>query len=216
MAHRGAGRCRLAIVPAFLTHSIRLPRAVSPAHLLLHGCRIRTLPLLYLARRHTPYSRPLPAALPPFQDFPASPKMVKHNNEIPHQHFHKRWADRVKMWFDQPAAKQRRRSVRKAKAAAIAPRPAGGALRPVVRAQTVRYNTRVRAGRGFTLAELKEAGVNPKLAPTIGVAVDHRRTNKSTQSLLANVARLKVRRRGMAERREREECAAAVCAAGSR
>ena len=110
----------------------------------------------------------------------------------------RRWADRVKMWFDQPAAKQRRRDARKAKAAAIAPRPVAGALRPVVRAQTVRYNTRVRAGRGFTLAELKEAGVNPKLAPTIGIAVDHRRTNKSVQSLQANVARLKVRRHGRA------------------
>jgi len=117
--------------------------------------------------------------------------MPKHNNVVPYAHFHKRWADRVRMWFDQPAAKARRRAARKAKAAAIAPRPIAGSLRPVVRGQTARYNMRVRAGRGFTLAELKEAGVNVKLAPTIGIAVDHRRTNKSVEALQANVARLK-------------------------
>ena len=41
------------------------------------------------------------------------------------------------------------------KAAAIAPRPVAGLLRPVVHCQTIRYNARVRAGRGFTLDELK-------------------------------------------------------------
>ncbi|KAI5292849.1 60S ribosomal protein L13, partial [Ascosphaera acerosa] len=35
-----------------------------------------------------------------------------------------------------------------------------------------------------------EAGIPRKLAPTIGISVDHRRTNKSTESLAANVARL--------------------------
>ena len=117
---------------------------------------------------------------------------VKHNNVIPNAHFHKDWDKRVRTWFDQPAAKKRRREARKAKAARIAPRPASGPLRPVVRCQTVRYNNKVRAGRGFTLEELREAGVNVKLAPTIGIAVDHRRTNKSAESLQQNVARLKV------------------------
>lgn len=111
---------------------------------------------------------------------------------IPNAHFHKDWDKRVRTWFDQPAAKKRRREARKAKAARIAPRPTAGALRPVVRCQTIRYNTKVRAGRGFTLEELREAGVNPKTAPTIGIAVDHRRTNKSVESLQQNVARLKV------------------------
>jgi hypothetical protein len=49
----------------------------------------------------------------------------------------------------------------------------------------------IRAGRGFTLAELKEAGINRKQAISIGVAVDPRRTNKSVESLQTNVARLK-------------------------
>jgi len=122
--------------------------------------------------------------------------MVKHNNVIPNAHFHKDWDKRVRTWFDQPAAKKRRRDARKAKAARIAPRPAAGALRPVVRCQTVRYNNKVRAGRGFTLEELKQAGVAVKTAPTIGIAVDHRRTNKSVESLETNVARLKVSRPG--------------------
>jgi len=38
---------------------------------------------------------------------------------------------------------------------------------------------------------LKEAGIPRKLAPTIGIAVDHRRSNHSQESLSANVARLK-------------------------
>ena len=118
---------------------------------------------------------------------------MKSNNVIPNAHFKKHWERiGVKTWFNQPARKHRRRVARQQKAAAIAPRPAAGALRPVVRCQTVRYNTRVRAGRGFSLDELKTAGVSVKLAPTIGIAVDHRRTNKSQQSLQENVARLKV------------------------
>ena len=80
---------------------------------------------------------------------------------------------------------------RAAKAAATFPRPVSGALRPKVRAQTIRYNTKVRLGKGFTLEELKEAGIPAKVAPTIGIAVDHRRKNKSLESLQDNVKRLK-------------------------
>lgn len=117
--------------------------------------------------------------------------MVKHNNEVPHQHFKKDWQNRVRTWFDQPGSKKRRRLTRQKKAARVAPRPAAGALRPVVRCQTPHHNTRVRYGRGFTLEELRAAGVNAKVAPTIGIAVDHRRRNRSEESLSANVARLK-------------------------
>ena len=35
--------------------------------------------------------------------------MVAHNNEVPHQHFKKKWQIRVKTWFNQPARKVRRR-----------------------------------------------------------------------------------------------------------
>ncbi|PYH81446.1 ribosomal protein L13e [Aspergillus uvarum CBS 121591] len=115
---------------------------------------------------------------------------IKHNNQILNQHFHKDWQRRVRVHFDQPGRKHRRREARLAKAAAVAPRPVDK-LRPVVRCPTVKYNRRVRAGRGFTLAELKEAGIPKKLAPTIGISVDHRRVNYSKESLVANVARLK-------------------------
>ncbi|EKU22873.1 large subunit ribosomal protein L13e [Nannochloropsis gaditana CCMP526] len=116
--------------------------------------------------------------------------MVRHNNVIPNQHFHKDWQTRVKTWFVQPAKKKARRLARKAKAAALAPRPTQ-LLRPVVHAPTQRYNHKTRLGRGFTMQELKEAGLTKKYAKSVGIAVDHRRTNLSVESLQANVQRLK-------------------------
>ncbi|KAI1341241.1 putative 60S ribosomal protein L13 [Xylariaceae sp. FL0016] len=115
---------------------------------------------------------------------------IKHNNQIQKNHFRKDWQRRVRCHFDQPTQKIRRRSLRRAKAAAVAPRPVDK-LRPVVRCPTIKYNRRVRAGRGFTLTELKEAGIPRLVAPTIGIAVDSRRQNLSEESLAANVARLK-------------------------
>ena len=83
--------------------------------------------------------------------------MVKHNNVVPNAHFKKHWQERVRVTLDQPARKKRRRLARKAKAAAIAPRPAAGLFRPVVRCPTQKYNMKLRQGRGFTLEELKGA-----------------------------------------------------------
>ena len=86
---------------------------------------------------------------------------VKHNNELPRGGPKKKWQDvsgyksKVRTWFNQAARKRRRRDARAAKAAAIYPRPVAGALRPVVQCPTVKYNTRSRYGRGFTLEELK-------------------------------------------------------------
>ncbi|KAI1364077.1 putative 60S ribosomal protein L13 [Xylaria arbuscula] len=112
---------------------------------------------------------------------------IKHNNQI---HFRKDWQRRVRCHFDQPTKKIARRKARAAKAAALAPRPVDK-LRPVVRCPTIKYNRRLRAGRGFTLTELKEAGISRLVAPTVGIAVDFRRQNLSEESLAANVARLK-------------------------
>jgi len=117
--------------------------------------------------------------------------MVRHNNVVPNAHFKKDWQERVKTWFNQPARKKRRRVARTAKAARLFPRPVQGPLRPVVHPPTVRYNSKVRLGRGFTLEELKAAGVSRYEALSIGIAVDHRRTNKSDKSFKANVQRLK-------------------------
>jgi len=80
-------------------------------------------------------------------------------------------------------SKKSRRIAREKKAKAIFPRPTAGALRPIVRPQTIRYNFKTRLGRGFTLEELKVAGIPKKQAPTIGIAVDHRRKNRSEESL---------------------------------
>ncbi|KAG8563023.1 hypothetical protein GDO81_015902 [Engystomops pustulosus] len=113
------------------------------------------------------------------------------NGMILKPHFHKDWQRRVATWFNQPARKIRRRKARQAKARRIAPRPVSGPVRPVVRCPTIRYHTKVRLGRGFSLEELKAAGINKKVARTIGISVDHRRRNKSTESLQTNVQRLK-------------------------
>merc|ERR1711862_330136 len=83
---------------------------------------------------------------------------------------------------------------RKNKAAKIAPRPAAGLLRPVVHPPTQRYNMKLRLGKGFTLDELREAKIPPKLAPTIGISVDHRRRNRCAESLQMNAERLKLYR----------------------
>jgi len=115
--------------------------------------------------------------------------MVKHNNVIPNQHFKKDWQRYVKTWFDQPAQKKIRRDRRIAKATKMAPRPTHN-LKPVVRCPTNKYNTKLRAGRGFTLEEVRAAGLIPREARTIGISVDHRRRNKSDETFERNVKRL--------------------------
>lgn len=105
-------------------------------------------------------------------------------------HFRKHWQERVRVHFDQAGKKASRRQSRLKKAAKIAPKPIDS-LRPVVRAPTIKYNRKVRAGRGFTLAEIKAVGLTPKYARTIGISVDHRRQNKSQETFETNVQRLK-------------------------
>jgi len=120
--------------------------------------------------------------------------MPKHNKVIPNVHFHKQWQTRIRTWFNQPARHQRRRKARILKAKKVFPRPVAGLLRPVVRCPTLRYNHRLRAGRGFTLDELKEAGIHRFEARNIGVSVDHRRRNSSEEGFQTNVQRLKAYR----------------------
>merc|ERR1712194_659953 len=98
----------------------------------------------------------------------------------------------MRTWFDQAGRKKRRALNRQKKAARLAPRPAAGLLRPVVHPPTQRYNMKLRLGKGFTLEELKEAKIAPKLARTIGISVDHRRRNRCQESLQENVDRLKL------------------------
>ncbi|KFA55907.1 hypothetical protein S40293_06932 [Stachybotrys chartarum IBT 40293] len=136
------------------------------------------------------FSRPIDSDGLPCTESTTHTMAIKHNQKIVSNHFRKDWQRRVRTHFDQAGKKASRRVARQAKAAALAPRPIDK-LRPVVRCPTIKYNRRVRAGRGFTLAELKEAGIPRLLAPTIGISVDARRQNLSEESLVANVERLK-------------------------
>mmetsp|Transcript_10932 Transcript_10932/g.20422 ORF Transcript_10932/g.20422 Transcript_10932/m.20422 type:complete len:210 (+) Transcript_10932:394-1023(+) len=121
--------------------------------------------------------------------------MVKHNNVIPNIHCKKKWHDstrgpiKVKLALDQASRKKTRRLARAAKAAAVAPRPVQ-LLRPVVNAPTQRYSAKLRLGRGFTLDELKAAGLTATYARTVGIAVDCRRSSRSVEAMERNVARL--------------------------
>jgi large subunit ribosomal protein L13e len=122
--------------------------------------------------------------------------MVKGNSAIPKVHQRKHWnpsscqKGNVKTFLAQPkkAETRRRRRIQKAKKAF--PRPLK-ALRPTVACPTVRYNFRKRLGRGFTVEEIRAAGISPRYAATIGIRVDLRRKNISEQSLKLNTDRLK-------------------------
>ncbi|KAJ3654368.1 hypothetical protein Zmor_013560 [Zophobas morio] len=116
--------------------------------------------------------------------------MVRHNNMIPNGHYHKKWQTHTRTWFDQPMKKVRRKFLRAKKLVNSVPKPIQ-LLRPTVSCPSVRYHSKLRKGRGFTLRELKQAGINKKYARTIGIAVDHRRRNRCVESVVRNVQRLK-------------------------
>jgi large subunit ribosomal protein L13e len=101
------------------------------------------------------------------------------------------WADKVKTWYNQPGRKKRRRLLRRNKARLVAPNPTHK-LRPVVRGQTNKYNTKIKLGRGFTEKELKEAGIKGlAYARSLGIAVDLRRKDTSKETLDLNAGRIK-------------------------
>merc|ERR1711904_256447 len=117
---------------------------------------------------------------------------MKHNNQIHSvRKFRKYWQRYVKTWFNQPAKKAARRTAREKKAQQISPRPLAGAVRPIVHGTTVKYASKIRAGRGFSLAEIKAAEIGKLEARSLGISVDHRRRNRSVEGLQANVQRLK-------------------------
>jgi len=112
-----------------------------------------------------------------------------HNNQIPGNHFRKDWQRRVKTWFNQPGRKIRRHRNRVRLAAELGARPIRP-LRPAVHCPTVRYNMKIREGYGFTLTELKEAGLHKREALGLGIKVDYRRRNLSEEGKKVNVERL--------------------------
>ncbi|EDQ31022.1 ribosomal protein L13E [Enterocytozoon bieneusi H348] len=113
---------------------------------------------------------------------------MKRNNALPNNHF-KKTSKRIKTWFDQPANKERRRSIRLIKAKKIFPMPLEK-LRPIVRCPTIRYNKKERLGRGFTPEECKAAGLNHIYARTIGISIDLKRRNMNQETFDQNVQRL--------------------------
>lgn len=115
---------------------------------------------------------------------------MRHNNVIPNVHYHKNYKRWIKTWYNQPGRKQSRRIARQKAVAEAGFRPVG-MLRPIVHPPTQRYNMKTRLGRGFTLEELSACGINKKAAMSIGIAVDHRRTDLSEETFQINVDRLK-------------------------
>ena len=117
--------------------------------------------------------------------------MVRHNNMIHNVHLKFDWQDKVKTWYNQPGRKHRRRVLRQKKAALLNPNPTHK-LRPIVRGQTNKYNTKIKLGRGFTEKELKEAGIRGlSYARSLGIAIDLRRKDTSKETLDLNAGRIK-------------------------
>ena len=115
--------------------------------------------------------------------------MVKHNNVLQSSHLRKHWQRRVRCFFNKTAHKKIRADRRAEKAKAQFPMPLSK-LRPLVQGQTLKYQGKIKFGRGFALEELKLAKITPAFAQTVGIAVDHRRHNKSKDMQDANVKRL--------------------------
>lgn len=109
---------------------------------------------------------------------------------IPNGHFHKEWTEHVRTAFQQPMKKFARSLKRRKKIFEVAPRPVNQ-LRPIVHGQTVRYQTKERLGRGFSLPELSEVKLNKRKCRKMGIAVDHRRRENNFEMLKTNINRLR-------------------------
>ena len=117
--------------------------------------------------------------------------MVRHNNMLHNVHLKFDWQNKVKTWYNQPGRKHRRRVLRKKRASLLTPNPTHK-LRPIVRGQTNKYNTKIKLGKGFTEKELKEAGIRGlSYARSLGIAVDLRRKDTSKETLDLNAGRIK-------------------------
>ncbi|KAI5192847.1 large subunit ribosomal protein L13e [Nematocida sp. AWRm77] len=114
---------------------------------------------------------------------------MKHNNALTTGHF-KKTALMYKLWFKQPIQKRIRKERRQEKARRIAPCNVE-TLKPVVMCLSRRYNMKERLGRGFSLGEIKCAGITPDFARKHGIAVDTRRYNNSEEGVERNVQRIK-------------------------
>jgi len=115
---------------------------------------------------------------------------MRHNNKVPDIRGKKDRSALTKVNFDQPLRKQRRHLKRVARAKKIYPRPLHN-LHPGVHSCSFKHNSKVRLGRGFSLTELKMAGIKKAVARTIGISFDHRRKNRTEEGITLNVGRLR-------------------------
>ncbi|KAL8427320.1 hypothetical protein Efla_002283 [Eimeria flavescens] len=144
--------------------------------------------------------------------------MVSSSAQLPNVHLRKKWQPYVKTWFNQPARKQRRRLARQQKAARNGVRwgcshtPSTYTLTPGAEAmQTAKTplscsssscsssssscsssSSSCCRSSSSCSSSSHAVGISPRVALSIGIAVDHRRRNRSQESLTANVNRLKL------------------------
>ena len=117
--------------------------------------------------------------------------MVHHNNMLPNVHLGKDWQEKVKTWFNQAGRKRRRRKLRERRQKLQSPNPTHK-LRPIVRGQTNKYNTKRRLGRGFTKKEIENAGLRGlSYVRSLGIAVDLKRKDTCKETLDLNTKRIK-------------------------
>lgn len=117
--------------------------------------------------------------------------MVHHNNMLPNVHLGKDWQEKVKTWFNQAGRKRRRRKLRERCQKLQSPNPTHK-LRPIVRGQTNKYNTKRRLGRGFTKKEIENAGLRGlSYVRSLGIAVDLKRKDTCKETLDLNTKRIK-------------------------
>nr|QSE03610.1 60S ribosomal protein L13 [Metchnikovella dogieli] len=115
---------------------------------------------------------------------------MKGNQPIPNDYTKKDIHKKVKAVFNLRQKKEKRMRLKQEKQKRMWPRPEEGALRPVVRCPGEKNKTRVRTGRGFTVAELLAADINPRRAMKFGISIDKRRKNHSLETLELNKERL--------------------------
>lgn len=98
---------------------------------------------------------------------------------------------KYKLWFNQPARKQKRQNLREQKSKKQFPIPLKK-LQPIIRQSTQRHNHKLRIGKGFTENEIKESGISFLDAISMGIKFDKRRKDRNKETFDRNIERLKL------------------------
>merc|ERR1712112_112992 len=118
-----------------------------------------------------------------------SKNKMRHNAGIPKKTVKSNWQRYITTHFHLPFFAARRRSLRNSKSLQKGKRPLY-LLRPSVRCLTNKYDSRLRLGKGFTLLEIKTAGLTLQFCYDFGIKVDKRRKDQNEETLKRNVERL--------------------------